>query len=85
MEQWNGIVEWNSGMEWWNDKNIVILPQAAMVRLRVHNFKSSLVMTLAPEVPVLRYERHCPILYLNQAQATIRKKGCCNKAAMYLN
>ena len=19
MEWWNGIVEWNSGMEWWND------------------------------------------------------------------
>jgi len=35
--QGNGTVEWNSEMEWWNDKYIVILPQAAMQRLRVHN------------------------------------------------
>jgi len=43
-------------------------------------------MTLAPEVPVWdEYEHHYPILFLNQAQATIRRRGCCNKAVMYLN
>jgi len=33
----------------------------------------------------LDYEHHYSTLFLNQAQATIRRRGCCIKAVVYLN
>ena len=34
--QWNGMVEWNTGMEYWNDFNITQIPPSFYTMHQLH-------------------------------------------------